>query len=99
MGSSKPHPDLSTSSLPAARVERAAGEGERVEARARGGGRFASLSRHRWAYLFISPFFILFGVFAVYPIVFSLWLSLHSWRGVGQMKFIGLDNYMLLFRD
>lgn len=55
--------------------------------------------RHRWAYVFISPFFILFAVFALYPILFSLWLSFHEWNGFTAMQFIGLDNYRQLFRD
>jgi ABC-type sugar transport system permease subunit len=59
----------------------------------------ATLRRHRWPLLFISPFFILFALFAVYPILFSLWLSLHDWQGVGAMRFVGLRNYELLMRD
>lgn len=55
--------------------------------------------RQRWAYLFISPFFILFAVFALYPIIFSFWLSFHDWNGFTAMEFIGLDNYRRLFRD
>ncbi len=55
--------------------------------------------RHRWAYIFVSPFFILFAVFALYPILFSLWLSFHEWNGFTAMQFTGLDNYQQLFRD
>jgi ABC-type sugar transport system permease subunit len=58
-----------------------------------------SLWRHRWPFLFIAPFFVLFGVFMVYPILSSLWLSLHEWRGVGPMRYVGLDNYRFLMRD
>ncbi|HEV8544697.1 MAG TPA: sugar ABC transporter permease [Candidatus Limnocylindrales bacterium] len=57
------------------------------------------LIRHRWAYLFIAPFFILFAIFFVFPIAFSLWLSLNEWRGTGPMRFVGLQNYMALLRD
>jgi len=58
-----------------------------------------SLWRLRWPYLFIAPFFILFAIFFVYPIVFSLWLSLHDTRGLGEGTFVGLGNYGLLLRD
>ena len=95
MRNSRSQPDLANTTLPAARPKRVAGE---VTPR-RGRGLLARLWRARWPLLFVSPFFILFAVFGVYPIIFSLWLSFHSWRGVGDMKFIGLDNYTLLFRD
>jgi lactose/L-arabinose transport system permease protein len=57
------------------------------------------LWRHRWPLLFISPFYVLFAVFMVYPIGFSVWLSLHEWRGVGEMRWVGLDNYATLRHD
>jgi lactose/L-arabinose transport system permease protein len=57
------------------------------------------LWRHRWPLLFISPFFVLFAVFNVYPIGFSFWLSLHDWPGLGPMDFVGLANYTELGRD
>jgi lactose/L-arabinose transport system permease protein len=53
----------------------------------------------RWAYLFVSPFFILFALFSLYPILFSIFLSLNDWKGLGPMKFVGLDNYARLLKD
>src|SRR6266498_851747 len=53
----------------------------------------------RWAYLFISPFYILFLIFGVYPILFSLYLSFTEWKGLGPIKFVGLRNFELLFKD
>ena len=68
--------------------------------RARGpASRLRALWRYRWPYLFIAPFFILFAVFFVYPILFSLWLSLHDTRGLGRTEFVGLGNFALLLRD
>lgn len=57
------------------------------------------LRRYRWPLAFISPFFVLFAVFFLYPVVFSLWLSLHKTRGLDQAQFVGLGNYELLLRD
>jgi ABC-type sugar transport system permease subunit len=51
------------------------------------------------AYLYILPFYLLFAVFGVFPILFSVYLSLTRWTGSGPMKFIGLKNYLLLFQD
>src|SRR5436309_15454957 len=95
MRRSPPPSHLSKASLPVTRALRVTGE----VAPARPRGLRARLWRARYPLLFVSPFFILFAIFGVYPIGFSLWLSLHSWRGVGEMKFVALDNYVLLFRD
>ncbi len=43
-----------------------------------------TLYKHRWAYLFISPFFILFLVFFLYPTIQSFDLSLYKWEGFSQ---------------
>ena len=51
-------------------------------------------------YVFISPFFILFLVFGLFPMIFSVYVSLTSWdaiSGLGGMKFVGLENYIFLF--
>ncbi|ATP40416.1 cytochrome C biogenesis protein [Solibacillus sp. R5-41] len=57
------------------------------------------IKKNKMAYLFISPFFILFFIFGVYPLLFSLYLSLSSWDGIGEIKFIGLRNFELLMTD
>ena len=64
--------------------------------------RWSNLQR-RWApYVFISPFFILFLVFGLYPTLFSLYMSFQSWSqtdGWGNWKFVGLENYTFTFTD
>ena len=50
-------------------------------------------------YIFISPFFIAFLVFSAFPIIYSLFLSFHSWNGIGAMQFNGLDNFVYIFTD
>lgn len=48
-----------------------------------------------WApYLFISPFFILFAIFALFPLLFSGYVSLFKWDGTSAMKWEGLGNYL-----
>ena len=51
----------------------------------------------RWApYVFISPFFILFGAFGLFPLLFSIVLSLHQWdpvAGVTGMHWVAFDNF------
>ena len=57
------------------------------------------IKKNRWAYVFISPFFLLFSVFGLFPIVFSMYLSFQRWNGVRPMEFIGLKHYNWLFQS
>ena len=50
-------------------------------------------------YIFIAPFFILFSVFLLYPILFSFRISLTKWDGMGTMQWVGLGNYIKVFKD
>ncbi len=50
-------------------------------------------------YIFISPFYVLFLVFMIYPILFSFRASFTSWNGVNDMKWVGLQNYINLVQD
>ena len=56
-----------------------------------------------WApYVFLSPFVILFGIFGVFPLGFSLYLAFQSWEptsGLAAMHFVGFDNYLFALRD
>jgi len=63
------------------------------------GGTLNEIKRKRWGYAYISPFYILFAIFSVYPILFSIYLSFTKWKGVGPKVFVGLDNYRRLFQD
>jgi lactose/L-arabinose transport system permease protein len=54
----------------------------------------------RWApYLFISPFYILFTVFTLYPLLFAFYISFTEWNGIGDAVWLGFDNYLTLFKD
>ncbi len=57
------------------------------------------LFKSRWAYLFIAPFFILYAIFGLYPLVFSFVLGFTDWNGQGPLKFTGLQNYAVLLQD
>ena len=68
----------------------------------------APTQKRRWRardaapYLFIAPFFVLFIVFGIFPLGFSLWLSLHQWEpaaGLAAMRWVGLDNYSFALTD
>ncbi len=55
--------------------------------------------RRRWAYVFVAPFFILYAIFGLYPMLLSIYLSLSEWNGVGAIKFVGLANYARVLQD
>ncbi|HEY8456237.1 MAG TPA: sugar ABC transporter permease [Actinopolymorphaceae bacterium] len=50
-------------------------------------------------YLAISPFYILFAIFGVFPILFSIYLSFHNWDGIGEMRFVGFAQYTFMLSD
>lgn len=50
-------------------------------------------------YAFISPFFVVFAIFQLFPITFSILLSLADWNGMSVIKFTGLDNFTTMFSD
>jgi ABC-type sugar transport system permease subunit len=57
------------------------------------------LKRNAWAYVFISPFYILYAVFGMFPLIYGLWLSFHEWDGISPMEWVGLENYTTLLVD
>jgi cellobiose transport system permease protein len=46
-------------------------------------------------YLYISPFFILFGLVGLFPLLYTAWVSVHDWNLIGgQGDFVGIENYV-----
>ena len=51
-------------------------------------------------YAFVSPFFIVFAIFGLFPLIYTLWVSLHDWSLLaGDQGFVGLANYRELAQD
>ncbi|HET9518519.1 MAG TPA: sugar ABC transporter permease [Actinoplanes sp.] len=51
-------------------------------------------------YLYVAPFFILFGIFGLYPLVYTGYLSFRRWTLQGGDKgYIGFRNYERLLED
>jgi ABC-type sugar transport system permease subunit len=66
------------------------------------------MNRDRWwtlqyrfaPYLFVSPFVILFVVFLLYPLGWSILLSFYQTASArGSQKFVGMENYRFLLGD
>jgi len=59
----------------------------------------AVLKRKIIPYTFTFPYFFLFLAFALFPILFSGYISLTNWDGFNEREFVGLVNYVTLLRD
>ncbi|WP_293911336.1 sugar ABC transporter permease [Deinococcus sp.] len=59
-------------------------------------GGWDNFQRRYAPYIFISPFFVLFLIFGLFPIIFNAYLAFHQWTpgtGLGEMKFVGFRNF------
>ena len=53
----------------------------------------------RWGYLFTAPFFVMFLIFGLAPILYSVYIAFFNWDALGTQEFIGLANFDELFID
>jgi len=65
----------------------------------KGAKRGSPAVRPAYGYVFVAPFFIIFAVFQLYPILYSFYLSFTNWDGFSSPTYIGLDNYRRLLED
>lgn len=58
------------------------------------------IKRHedRNGWLFVMPALVLIGLFMIYPVIWSLWMSFQTGRGI-QTKFGGFANFVRLAND
>ncbi|MEZ0493776.1 carbohydrate ABC transporter permease [Kineococcus sp. TBRC 1896] len=50
-------------------------------------------------YVAVSPFFLLFALFGLFPVGFSAWLAFHRWDGLSPVTFAGLEQFRFLAAD
>ena len=50
-------------------------------------------------YLFLAPFFVVYGIFLLYPVVDAFRLSFFEQVGISSPSFVGIENYRALFGD
>ena len=62
-------------------------------------GLIYTLRKYRVPYLFIAPFFVLFLVFQLVPVLWTAVISFSSWNGLGKLKWVGLKNYDVMVHD
>ncbi|WP_082110276.1 carbohydrate ABC transporter permease [Demequina phytophila] len=65
--------------------------------------RKANRKRHRnenaWAAAFMAAPVIGWVAFLLFPMGFSIYASMTNWNGLGNMTFVGFDNYVRLVQD
>lgn len=50
-------------------------------------------------YAYIAPFFIIFAIFGLLPLIFTFYVALFDWNPIGNREFIGIDNFTRLIGD
>jgi cellobiose transport system permease protein len=69
------------------------------------GGRRWAIRRGRWdikfsPYLYVAPFFLIFGAFGLFPVFYTAYVSLFDWSLIQTgREFVGLDNYAEVLGD
>lgn len=53
----------------------------------------------RWGYPAIAPFFVIFLIFGVAPVVYSVYISFYKWDPLGVSEFNGINNFTFLLQD
>ena len=57
--------------------------------------RFGKLDVKVSPYLYIAPFFILFAIVGLYPVLYTAFVAMHKWHLInGQGPFVGLHNFI-----
>lgn len=50
-------------------------------------------------YAYIAPFFILFGIVGLFPLLYTAYVSLHEWELIGgQGAFVGFENFAFILQ-
>ncbi|MGP3966100.1 carbohydrate ABC transporter permease [Streptomyces sp. 6N223] len=50
-------------------------------------------------YAYIAPFFLIFAVFGLFPLLFTFYIALFDWNPIGEHTYIGFDNFARLYDD
>ena len=58
---------------------------------------FKTIRKKKFCYLYLAPFFILFGIFVIAPVVMAIILSFTSYNLTQPPRFVGIANYTALF--
>lgn len=57
--------------------------------------------RHRWGYMFVAPWLLLYAIFGIYPLALSFYLTFFTYSFVrpDDLAFVGVGNWLNGLRD
>ncbi|WP_432547594.1 carbohydrate ABC transporter permease [Kineococcus sp. SYSU DK004] len=50
-------------------------------------------------YGYVAPFYVLFLIFGLFPLLFTFYVALFDWNPIGEQTFVGLQNFRDLAND
>ncbi|MFB9237734.1 carbohydrate ABC transporter permease [Plantactinospora siamensis] len=50
-------------------------------------------------YAYVAPFFVLFVIFGLFPLLFTFYVALFDWNPIGEHRYVGLANFAQLLHD
>jgi multiple sugar transport system permease protein len=68
-------------------------------ARRRGGTRSSVRKDNKLAYLMLAPLVILLGIFVIWPVIYSGYLSFFDWSFYQESRFVGWKNFSNVLTD
>lgn len=54
------------------------------------------MKKNKWPYLMCLPFLTAYGLFMIFPLFYSFYLSLFDYNGIAKRTFVGFRNYITL---
>lgn len=57
------------------------------------------LSKKKYIFIMLVPTLLVYLAYIILPVIVSFYFSLTKYTGIGAAKFVGFDNYLVLFRD
>lgn len=85
---------------PAARAGALPGVGRRdTQAVRLSGGVRTGWGERLAPYAYVAPFFVIFAIFGLVPLLFTFVVSMFAWNPIGDQTFIGTDNFSRLLGD
>ncbi|PCE13876.1 ABC transporter permease [Microbacterium sp. SZ1] len=62
--------------------------------------RLSRFDQNASPYFYISPFFLLFGLVGLFPLLYTVWVAVHEWDLLkGQGEFVGVGNFAEILAD
>lgn len=53
----------------------------------------------RQIYFYLAPALLFTVIFFIFPLFFVLYVGMQEWNGIGEMSYVGLDNFLYLMND